>query len=147
MKHKIRQEVMKVFDQIESVDQVVNNIINIVRNEKGFTSNDMENFAAKCILLGHKGMTTDKLLEDFIEKDLISNNKEINEESPILVGYLNRKFGYNGFKPIEIGTLVYLYKDRYYFNMEPINGDKIVIQKFYKETLCPYIDFIDIDNI
>ncbi|MDY0270139.1 hypothetical protein [Trichloromonas sp.] len=143
MKNKIREEVLKVFDQKESVDQVVENIIDLIRNEKDFTSDDMKNFASKCIILGHRGMTPDKLLDEFIERDLPPNNNKIDEDIPLLIGYLNRNFGYNGFKPIEIGTPVYLHKDRYYFNMEPINGGQSVIQKFYKDTLHNYIDFID----
>ncbi len=64
-------------------------------------------------------------------------------EEPILIGKLNKIFGYNGFKQIEIGTDVFSFKDRYYFEMIPLNGGKTVIQKFYKETLYSCIDFID----
>ncbi len=63
-------------------------------------------------------------------------------EQPILIGHLNKVFGYNGFNRIEIGTPVYSFKDKYYFEMTPINGNKVVIQKFYKETLEPCINFI-----
>jgi hypothetical protein len=63
-------------------------------------------------------------------------------EQPILIGHLNKIFGYNGFNKIEIGTPVYSFKDRYYFEMTPINGGKVVIQKFYKDTLTPCIDFV-----
>jgi len=30
----------------------------------------MENFAAKCMILGNDGKTTDKLLQDFLDNDL-----------------------------------------------------------------------------
>ena len=63
-------------------------------------------------------------------------------EQPILIGHLNKILGYNGFNKIEIGTPVYSFKDRYYFEMTPINGGKVVIQKFYKDTLTPCIDFV-----
>lgn len=63
-------------------------------------------------------------------------------EQPILIGHLNKILGYNGFNKIEIGTPVYSFKDRYYFEMTPINGGKTVIQKFYKETLEPFINFV-----
>jgi hypothetical protein len=63
-------------------------------------------------------------------------------EEPILIGKLNKIFGYNGFKQIEIGTDVFSFKDRYYFEMIPLNDGKPIIQKFYKETLAPCIDFI-----
>lgn len=63
-------------------------------------------------------------------------------EEPVLVGELNKVFGYNGFKKLLVGTPVYSFKDRYYFEMIPINGGVPVRQKFYKETLSPCIKFI-----
>ena len=63
------------------------------------------------------------------------------EEDPILVGYLNKKFGYNGFEPIPIGTPVYLLKDRYFFEMKMLNSEEKTRQRFYKESLHPCIDF------
>jgi hypothetical protein len=35
-----------------------------------FTSKDMENFAAKCLILGHGGKDTKALLQEFIKKDM-----------------------------------------------------------------------------
>lgn len=64
-------------------------------------------------------------------------------DEPILVGKLNKEFGYNGFEPIKIGTNVYSHRDVYFFEMTPIIGVKNVIQKFYKETLTPCINFFD----
>lgn len=63
-------------------------------------------------------------------------------EEPILVGKLNKVFGYNGFKPVEIGTDVFEFKDRYYFEITPLNDEKPIIYKFYKETLKPCINFL-----
>jgi len=37
---------------------------------KTFTENDMKNFAAKCMLLGHQGKTLEELLADFVKYDL-----------------------------------------------------------------------------
>jgi hypothetical protein len=34
-----------------------------------FSQNDMENFAAKCMILGHNGKTTKELLKDFCDND------------------------------------------------------------------------------
>ena len=78
--------------------------------------------------------------------DLFGVNILLPSEKPILIGKLNKDFGYKGFKPIEIGTDVFLFKDRYYFEMIPLNGGKTVIQKFYKETLTPCINFISNDS-
>lgn len=76
----------------------------------------------------------DKLAE--VEKDITT---------PILVGYLNKKFGYQQYEPIEIGTPVYETRDRYFFKMKLIRKGITHIhrQNFYKETLKPCIDFIN----
>ena len=34
-----------------------------------FSQKDMENFAAKCMILGHGGRTTKELLQDFCDND------------------------------------------------------------------------------
>ena len=65
------------------------------------------------------------------------------QDEPVLIGYLNRSFGYNGVNKIEIGTPVYSFKDYYYFEMTSINGNINMQQKFYKETLKHCINFID----
>lgn len=65
------------------------------------------------------------------------------EEVPILVGHLNREFGYNFFHPIPIGAEVFEFRDRYFFMMKPVKlGEPDVQQRFYKEDLKPCIDFI-----
>jgi len=35
-----------------------------------FSKKDMENFAAKCMILGNDGRTTNQLLQDFLDNDL-----------------------------------------------------------------------------
>lgn len=67
--------------------------------------------------------------------------EEEKEEEPILIGYLNKEFGYQNHLPIQIGTEVFLHKDRYFFNAKSFGGldDKMT---FYKETLHNAIDFI-----
>jgi len=66
----------------------------------------------------------------------------IKKEVPILIGYLNKCFGYNNFEPINIGTKVYEFNNSYHFEMTLLNKTGKVIQKFYKDTLRPYITFI-----
>ena len=66
---------------------------------------------------------------------------EEKEEEPILVGFLNKEFGFANHLPIKEGTEVYLHKDRYFFNAKSFGGldNKMT---FYKETLHNAIDFI-----
>ena len=57
-----------------------NRVMEFIRDEKeainltdisgSFSASDMENFAAKCMLFGNDGKTTDKLLQEFIDNDL-----------------------------------------------------------------------------
>jgi hypothetical protein len=75
--------------------------------------------------------------------DLLKISVLLPDKTPILIGHLNRAFGYNGFNKIEIGTPVYLFEDKYYFEMISVNGGKAIIQKFCKETLAPCINFIN----
>lgn len=67
-------------------------------------------------------------------------------EVPILVGHLNKAFGYNNCKPIEVGTPVYSFKDRYQFEVIPLNGTVSLVSKFYKDDLKKCINFIDDEN-
>ena len=66
---------------------------------------------------------------------------EEKEEQPILIGFLNKEFGFANHLPVKEGTKVYLHKDRYFFNAKSFGGldDKMT---FYKETLHNAIDFI-----
>lgn len=66
---------------------------------------------------------------------------EEKEEQPILIGYLNKEFGFANHLPVKEGAKVYLHKDRYFFNAKSFGGldDKMT---FYKETLHNAIDFI-----
>ena len=66
---------------------------------------------------------------------------EEKEEQPILIGYLNKEFGFANHLPVKEGTKVYLHKDRYFFNAKSFGGldNKMT---FYKETLHNAIDFI-----
>src|SRR5574343_469645 len=58
---------------------------------------------------------------------------EIIEDCPKFVGKLNKKFGYNGFKPIEVGTDVYEFNNSYYFEM--IKEFILVLNKIKIEKL------------
>jgi len=64
------------------------------------------------------------------------------EEQPELVGYLNTAQGFKGFKRSEVGTEVFSYKDKYFINIESLNGELNRRVNYYKETLKPVIDFI-----
>lgn len=64
------------------------------------------------------------------------------EEHPILIGYLNTDFGYNGFDKIEKGTPVFFYRNLYFFEIKNTNNGVISKQMFYKENLEPYVDKI-----
>ena len=56
-----------------------------------------------------------------------------------IIGYLNRDYGYKGFKMIPKGTAVYkLDNERCYFEMETFNGE-IHKQIFKTETLKTHI--------
>ncbi len=83
------------------------------------------------------------LLEALVNYDI---EEQILEEKPILIGYLNKKFGYNHYYPIEIGTPVYSFKDRYYFEMGLIKNNQTHRQSFYKDSLKDCIDFIKNDS-
>jgi hypothetical protein len=74
--------------------------------------------------------------------ELIGVSVSLLPEEPILIGHLNRVFGYNGFKKNEIGTNVFSFKNAYYFEITPLNGGTVAIQNFNKETLAHCIDFI-----
>lgn len=85
---------------------------------------------------------TEVLRGEEIEKKYgISLNEKPKEEAK-LIGYLNKEFGYNGFEPIKEGSEVYELSDKYFFKMITLNGEKEVIQKFYKETLKDCINFL-----
>lgn len=62
----------------------------------------------------------------------------------ILIGHLNKAFGFNGYQKIDVGSDVFLYQDRYFFYMYPLDSNKPPVPcKFYKETLTPCINFLD----
>ena len=59
-------------EQLKEATEVVMEIVHFL-NLHGvsglFSAKDMQNFAAKCLILGAKGKTTDELLKDFCEND------------------------------------------------------------------------------
>ena len=68
----------------------------------------------------------------------------IEDSDPILIGHLNKSFGYNFYYPAEIGTQVFEHKGQYFFDIiaidENIPNRRV---RFYKETLTPAIKFLD----
>lgn len=65
--------------------------------------------------------------------------KEI-ESQPVIVGYLNRKMGYGGFYPMEIGTPIYMQDGRYYIEEISIKDNSIHKVYYY------YKDIVDVIN-
>ncbi len=64
------------------------------------------------------------------------------EEVPKLVGHTNRPMGYKGYKPIEVGTPIYLFKGFYQITMiQESNGSEFT-QKFYADERFTAINFI-----
>ena len=66
---------------------------------------------------------------------------KIIEDYPIIIGKLNKNFGYNGFKLIEVGTDVYEFNNSYYFEMTKEIDNVKVKQIFNKETLKKCINY------
>ena len=85
----------------------------------------------------------DNELEALITKLHVINDTTKNDDDDIeiIVGQLNKTFGYNGCKLVEIGTDVFESKDKYFFYVEQLNGQKYK-NIFNKITLQPVIDFI-----
>lgn len=79
------------------------------------------------------------ILFPVIVNDVVVNDNKSEER---IVGKLNKKFGFNGYKPILAGTLVYENDGVYYFYGE-VEASGIITQiKFNKETLESCIDKI-----
>ena len=84
-----------------------------------------------------------KWVVDALNEKLESETKSKPEEKPVLVGHLNRDYGYNHYLPAKAGTEVYELKDRYFFTITPAdNLVEVTQQLFYKETLKDHKTFI-----
>ncbi len=73
----------------------------------------------------------------------IKDNEPSKSVNPVCIGTLNTKQGFNGFKPIEIGTLVFDDGQRYFMMIESLDGNVCAKIPYYKETLAPLINFYD----
>ena len=51
------------------MNEVLDEALTIPAVSGSFSQKDMENFAAKCMTLGHGGKTTKELLQDFCDND------------------------------------------------------------------------------
>lgn len=81
-------------------------------------------------------------LADYILNFVARNSQS--EDMPIMVGTLNKPYGFNGFKRAEIGTPVFKHKGLYEIYFETINGttaQKTVTMKF-NQNIEPDINFI-----
>ena len=61
-------------------------------------------------------------------------NPKAKEEQPILIGYLARKMGENGFKTLEIGTPIHSFQGYYLMDMENEKTGKIKTVKYYPHS-------------
>ena len=119
---------------LERKKKIRESALTVLELTKGFTTKPTD--TAMITLLEF----TDYILE-------LTNDIHLEEEkgkpAPVLVGTLNKRFGYNGYKFAEIGTEVYEFEDRYFFMIEPEKeGLKAEQKRFYKDTLQPCINFI-----
>ena len=60
----------------------------------------------------------------------------------MLIGYLNRKLGFNGFRTIEVGTRVFEHGGIYYLWQEANNGTYFEMVRYYKESLKEHVNFL-----
>lgn len=73
--------------------------------------------------------TIERLLEIIKQKETIAK-----EEEPILIGYLARKMGENGFKTLEVGTPIHSFQGYYFMDMENETTGKIKRVKYYPHS-------------
>ncbi len=82
--------------------------------------------------------------EYLLAKEVIKSyeQEEIYEDVPHIIGYLNRRIGFNGYKICLPGHPVFEYKDMYYIEIEPLEGSNILPMKmkYYKHSLNSSID-------
>jgi hypothetical protein len=65
----------------------------------------------------------------------------IASEAPVLIGHLNRVYGYHGFEEAKIGTEVFRYENLLQFTVNPINSDhKPRIVKFHQNNLLKHVN-------
>ena len=72
--------------------------------------------------------------ENNLKELLDSFDSKPKEEEPVLIGYLARKMGYNGFKTLEIGTPIYSFQGNYFMDMEKESDGTILRQKYYPHS-------------
>ena len=90
-------------------------------------------------------------LFDQIMNVIAFHSKEEKQLIPKNIGVLNKRVTQIGFKPLEIGTPVFEFQDRYLLFFETLNGDKSCEIRYYKEPHPGYekwalknmIDFIN----
>ena len=90
-------------------------------------------------------MTVDNATDIYrIVNELMSNFKKEKEKEniqkelsqPVIIGYLNRKMGYGGFYPMEIGTPIYQHDGRYYIEEISIKDNSIhKVYYYYKDIV------------
>ena len=69
------------------------------------------------------------------------------ETGPNIIGHLNKVIGYNGYKPCNIGTEVYMLDNKYYVELHPINEQMpVYILYFSFNEISKCTDFINKDD-
>jgi hypothetical protein len=70
----MKQQIYKICTQLNdgqiAVTEATEQLLDLFAVSGSFSQKDMENFAAKCMILGHRGKTTKELLQDFCDNDL-----------------------------------------------------------------------------
>ncbi len=82
-----------------------------------------------------------KLADLLIE--YLANSQEVQVNMPKHIGYLKQPFGLKGFKLAEKGTPVFELNDKYFIQLETLDGKSNLEVKFYKDTLLPSIDLLE----
>jgi hypothetical protein len=86
--------------------------------------------------------TDSNVIADEILNKLYGHLAPANEE-PEIIGYLNRKYGSQGYKTLEIGTPVYKHAGSYFIEYEHLTNGTKKQTKYSIGTLDEHINFIN----
>jgi hypothetical protein len=104
-------------------EKVIKLLSDILNHENNLSANDIDSI--------------NEIITAFKPKQIVD------EYEPVLVGYLNRKYGANGYKDSEIGTPVYEIPSGYFYLRIPLNDGTPVRVMYYKDTFKSEINFIE----
>lgn len=69
MKDKVIKIMLGWIEHNEPIETTADKLLDLFAVSGSFSQKDMENFAAKCMILGNDGKTTKELLQDFCDND------------------------------------------------------------------------------